>query len=67
MVAGTHVIGAVDDTEARRCLELAGSTGCRLLEVSFTGGTEVVVQGAQMLLSEEFRAQIQVGEESEGK
>ncbi|MBK5198405.1 MAG: multidrug transporter [Methyloceanibacter sp.] len=34
---------------------------------TFTGGTEVVVQGAQMLLSEEFRAQIQVGEESEGK
>lgn len=41
VVAGTHVIGAVDDTEARRCLELAGSAGCRLLEVSFTGGTEV--------------------------
>jgi hypothetical protein len=32
-----------------------------------TSGTEVVVQGAQMLLSEEFRAQIQVGEESEQK
>jgi hypothetical protein len=34
---------------------------------TLTSGTEVVVQGAQMLLSEEFRAQVQVGEESEGK
>jgi hypothetical protein len=34
---------------------------------NLTSGTEVVVQGAQMLLSEEFRAQIQVGEEGEGK
>jgi hypothetical protein len=29
---------------------------------TLTSGTEVVVQGAQMLLSEEFRAQVQVGE-----
>jgi hypothetical protein len=34
---------------------------------TLSSGTEVVVQGAQMLLSEEFRAQIQVGEEGEGK
>jgi len=34
---------------------------------TFTGGTEVVVQGAQMLLSEEFRAQVQAGEEGTGK
>ena len=34
---------------------------------TLTSGTEVVVQGAQMLLSEEFRAQIQVGEEGAGK
>jgi hypothetical protein len=34
---------------------------------TLTNGTEVVVQGAQMLLSEEFRAQVQAGEESEGK
>ncbi len=33
------------------------------LDRSLTSGTEVVIQGAQMLLSEEFRAQIQVGEE----
>jgi hypothetical protein len=33
------------------------------LDRSLTSDTEVVVQGAQMLLSEEFRAQIQVGEE----
>jgi hypothetical protein len=34
---------------------------------TLTSGTEVVVQGAQMLLSEEFRAQVQVGEEGEQK
>lgn len=33
------------------------------LDRNLTSGTEVVIQGAQMLLSEEFRAQIQVGEE----
>lgn len=33
---------------------------------NLVGGTEVVIQGAQMLLSEEFRAQIQTGE-GEGK
>jgi hypothetical protein len=33
------------------------------LDRSLTSDTEVVVQGAQMLLSEEFRAQIRVGEE----
>ena len=37
------------------------------LDRTLTNGTEVVVQGAQMLLSEEFRAQIQVGEEGQGK
>jgi hypothetical protein len=37
------------------------------LDRSMAGGTEVVVQGAQMLLSEEFRAQIQIGEEGEGR
>jgi hypothetical protein len=37
------------------------------LVTTLTSGSEVVVQGAQMLLSEEFRAQVQVGEESEGK
>jgi hypothetical protein len=39
--------------------------GC--LVRTLTSGTEVVVQGAQMLLSEEFRAQVQVGEEGEQK
>jgi hypothetical protein len=34
---------------------------------TLTSGTEVVVQGAQMLLSEEFRAQVQAGEEGEQK
>ena len=34
---------------------------------TLTSGTDVVVQGAQMLLSEEFRAQVQVGEEGEQK
>jgi hypothetical protein len=34
---------------------------------TLASGTEVVVQGAQMLLSEEFRAQVQVGEEGEQK
>jgi hypothetical protein len=34
---------------------------------TLSSSTEVVVQGAQLLLSEEFRAQIQVGEEGEGK
>ena len=34
---------------------------------TLTSGTEVVVQGAQMLLSEEFRAQVQAGEEGTGK
>jgi hypothetical protein len=34
---------------------------------TLASGTDVVVQGAQMLLSEEFRAQIQVGEEGEQK
>jgi hypothetical protein len=34
---------------------------------TLTSGTEVVVQGAQMLLSEEFRAQVQVGEGGEQK
>jgi hypothetical protein len=37
------------------------------LDRALISGTEVVVQGAQMLLSEEFRAQIQVGEEGQGK
>ena len=37
------------------------------LDRALPGGAEVVVQGAQMLLSEEFRAQIQVGEGEEGK
>jgi len=40
LVAGTRVIGAVDDAEARRCLDLAAASGCRLLEVSFTVGHE---------------------------
>ncbi len=33
------------------------------LDKAITSGTEVVIQGAQMLLSEEFRAQIQAGGE----
>jgi hypothetical protein len=37
------------------------------LDSGLTSGTDVVVQGAQMLLSEEFRAQLQIGEEAEGK
>lgn len=37
------------------------------LDRTLISGTAVVVQGAQMLLSEEFRAQLQVGEEAEGR
>jgi len=36
------------------------------LDTALKGGTEVVVQGAQELLSEEFRARIQVGDEGGG-
>jgi hypothetical protein len=37
------------------------------LDKALTNGAEVVVQGAQMLLSEEFRAQTQAGGGEEGK
>jgi hypothetical protein len=37
------------------------------LDGTLTSGAEVVVQGAQMLLSEEFRAQMQAGGDEEGK
>lgn len=36
-------------------------------EKGFTAGERVVVRGAQMLLSEEFRSEVQVGEEGEKK
>jgi hypothetical protein len=40
--------------------------GGSYLDTKLKSGTEVVVQGAQELLSEEFRARIQVGDEGDG-
>jgi hypothetical protein len=36
------------------------------LDTKLKGDTEIVVQGAQILLSEEFRARVQVGDQGDG-
>ena len=53
-----------DDRFARRLVALEERTGAGWFTMSLPPGGRVVTTGAQALLSEEFKSQIQVGEES---
>jgi hypothetical protein len=52
-----------EGTFARREVPVSQPVAAGYFVAGLTGGTEIVRQGAQLLLSEEFRSQIQVGEE----
>jgi hypothetical protein len=56
VLAGRHVVGARDEDERSRALELAERSGCRLLEISFDGSSVTGASCVPLLLEEQHVA-----------
>jgi hypothetical protein len=56
LLAGQHVVGARDEDERRRALDLSERSGCRLLDIGLAGSAATEVSCVPLLLDAEHVA-----------